>query len=428
MAGGIVIAVAAILVILLLAAFFSAAETAMTAASRARLHRLEQGGNGRAAQVNALLTQRDRLIGALLLGNNVANILSSALATAVLIGLFGEAGIAYATVAMSVLVIVFAEVLPKTYALANAERLALFLVPAVRPVVALFGPITALIRWIVRAGLRLLGVDPDRRSDLITAAEEIKGTIALHAQEGAVVKGERDMLGSILELSSIEISEVMRHRRNVEMINIADPPAEIVEQVLKSPYSRIPVHRGRRDNVIGVLHVKDLLRAMWGQGGVEGLHIEPLLSVPWFVPETTTLKAQLDGFLKKHQQFALVVDEYGALMGIVTLEDILEEIVGEIHDEYDVALQGVRPQADGTYVIDGSVTIRDFNRQFDWKLPDAEATTIAGLVIHEARVIPEPGQKFAFHGFRFEVLRRQRNQITALRMTPPAPTAPAQAT
>jgi Mg2+/Co2+ transporter CorB len=425
MAGTLLISLAAILVILLLAAFFSAAETAMTAASRARLHQLEEGGNPRAALVNQLLAQRDRLIGALLLGNNVANILSSALATAALIGLFGEAGIAYATVAMSVLVIVFAEVLPKTYALANAERLALFLVPLVRPVVAVLGPLTSLVRWTVRGTLRLFRVDPDQVGDAFSAAEEIRGTIALHAQEGGVVKGERDMLGSILELNQVEISEVMKHRRNVEMIDADTAPAKVVEEVLKSPYSRFPVHRGRRDNVIGVLHVKDLLRAVRAQG-VEGIKLDGLLSVPWFVPETTTLKGQLDGFLRKHQQFALVVDEYGALMGIVTLEDILEEIVGEIHDEYDVALQGVRPQADGSYVIDGSVTIRDLNRQFAWRLPDEEATTIAGLVIHEARVIPEPGQKFSFHGFRFEILRRQRNQITAVRVTPPEKTMAAE--
>jgi len=259
-------------------------------------------------------------------------------------------------------------------------------------------------------------VVPARKRGRSRAIEEIRGVIAL---EGGVVKGDRDMLGSILELSEVEVSEVMRHRGLVEMIKIGDPPARIVEQVLASPYSRFPVHRGRRDNVVGVLHVKDLLRAVRREGGAQGLNIEHVLAQPWFVPETTTLKAQLDAFLRKRQQFALVVDEYGALMGIVTLEDILEEIVGDILDEHDVAMAGVRPQPNGSYLVDGTVTIRDLNRQFEWDLPDLEATTIAGLVIHEARVIPEPGQKFAFHGFRFEVMRRHRNQITALRLTPP---------
>jgi len=421
MATQIILSLAAILVILLLSAFFSAAETAMTAASRARLHRLEQGGNARATQVNALLGRRDRLIGALLLGNNVANILSSALATAALISLFGEAGVAYATIGMTVLVVVFAEVLPKTYALSNAERLSLALVPLVRPVVALFGPVTATVQFIVRGTLRAFGVKPNRAVDMASATEEIMGTIDLHAQEGVVVKGQRDMLGSIFDLTNVEVSEVMRHRRTIEMIDADIPTAKIVEQVLASAHSRFPVHRGRRENVIGVLHVKDLLRAVGGQGGAEGLKLETILSPPWFVPETTTLKGQLDAFLRRRQQFALVVDEYGALMGCVTLEDILEEIVGDILDEHDTVLPGVRPQGDGSYVVDGTVTIRDLNRQFDWRLPDEEATTIAGLVIHEAQVIPEPGQTFVFHGLRFEVLRRQRNQITTLRVSPDPP-------
>ena len=278
----------------------------------------------------------------------------------------------------------------------------------------------AVLRRIRRRIERLLvPMRPRARS---RAIKEIRSVIALRTLEGAVVKGERDMLGSILELGEVEVSEVMRHRGVVEMIRLGDPPARIVEQVLASPYSRFPVHRGRRDNVIGVLHVKDLLRAVRREGGAQGLNIEHVLTPPWFVPETTTLKAQLDAFLRKRQQFALVVDEYGALMGIVTLEDILEEIVGDILDEHDVAMPGVRPQPNGSYLVDGTVTIRDLNRQFDWHLPDLEATTIAGLVIHEARVIPEPGQKFAFHGFRFEVMRRHRNQITALRLTPPVRT------
>jgi Mg2+/Co2+ transporter CorB len=419
MASEILLSLAAILVILLLSAFFSGAETAMTAASRARLHQLERGGDPRAGRVTRLIARRARLIGALLLGNTVANILGSALATSALIALVGEAGVAYATVAMTVLVVVFAEVLPKTYALLNADRLALALAPAVSFVVAVFGPVTGTVQWVVNGTLRLFGVDPERRTRIVSAVEEIRGTIELHAQEGTVVKHERDMLGGILALAEVNVSEVMRHRRTVEMVDLEEPPAKIVEQVLASSHSRLPVYRGRPEDVVGVLHVKDLFRAMRKTGGVEGLKLETVIQPPWFVPETTTLKEQLDAFLKKRMPFALVVDEYGALMGIVTLEDILEEIVGDIVDEHDVVLPGVRPQPDGSYVIDGTVTIRDLNRQLDWRLPDEEATTIAGLVIHEARVIPDPGQKFTFHGFRFEVLRRNRNQLTSLKVTPP---------
>jgi Mg2+/Co2+ transporter CorB len=421
MTGALIFSILAIVVLLLLSAFFSGSETALTASSRARIHHLAQRGNRRARTVDMLTDQRDRLIGAILLGNNLVNILASALATSVLIGLVGDAGVAYATVIMTALVLIFAEILPKTYAIHHADRTALAVAPIVRVVVVLLAPITRASQVIVRSLLRLLGADIGKGRSRIAAAEELRGTIDLHSREGQIVKHERDMLGSILDLSELEVSDIMVHRKNMEMIDADQRPGKIVEQVLRSPYTRIPLWRGETENIIGVLHVKDLLRAVQShEGDLDRLKIVDLAAAPWFVPETTTLATQLNAFLRRHSHFAIVVDEYGALMGLVALEDILEEIVGEIEDEHDITVSGVRREPDGSYVVRGSVSIRDLNRRLDWQLPDEEAATVAGLVIHEARVIPEVGQIFTFHGFKFEILRRQRNQVTSLRITPPS--------
>ena len=413
-----------ITVLLVLSAFFSGSETALTAASWPRLHQLARTGDARAQRVNKLRERRDRLIGAILLGNNGLNIAASALATEIMVRAFGKAGVAYATLAMTVIVLIFAEVLPKTYALGHADKVALAVAPAMRVVVVVLSPVTAAVQAVIGGMLRLLGVAAEGEGRAISGHDELRGAIDLHAREGAVVKHERDMLGSILDLADVEVGEVMVHRRNVATIDADQPAARIVEQVVASPYTRLPLWRGEPDSVIGVLHAKDVLRAVLEhRADLDALDITALASPPWFIPETTTLLRQLQAFRRRRTHFALVVDEYGALMGIVTLEDILEEIVGDIADEHDVPVPGVRVGDDGSYTVDGTVTIRDLNREFDWDLPDDEAATIAGLVIHEARRIPEVGQRFAFYGFRFEVLGRQRNQVTSLRITPPEPVA-----
>ncbi len=413
--------IAAIVGLLVLSAFFSGSETALTAASRARLHHLERKGNERARKVGILSEEKDRLIGAILLGNNLVNILASALATSLLIGFFGDPGVAYATVGMTALVLIFAEIMPKTYALRNADRTALFVAPALSVVVALLAPVTRSLQAIVRLFLKLFGVDVGESRELTSAAEEIRSTVNLHSMEGAIVKHERDMIGSILDLADVDLEEIMIHRKNMELINGDDAPSVIVDQVLNSSHTRLPIYRGEVDDIIGVLHAKDVLRAVSSHdGSLDELDIVSVASEPWFVPETTTLREQLNAFRQRRMHFALVVDEYGALMGLVTLEDILEEIVGDIADEHDEVAAGVRAEPDGSYVIDGTMTIRDLNRLFDWPLPDEEAATIAGLVIYAAEIIPDVGQVFTFHGFRFEVMRRQRNQIVKLRVTPPA--------
>jgi Mg2+/Co2+ transporter CorB len=410
----------AIVGLLVLSAFFSGSETALTAASRARIHHLERHGNEAARIVSRLILRRDQLIGAVLLGNNLVNILASSIATSILITFFGDIGVAIATVVMTTLVLIFAEILPKTYAISNADRAALAVAPVIRVLVAVLAPLTRALNAVVRGTLRLFGAGSNSPR-VTTVADEIRSAIELHAREGHMVKHERDMLDSILDLTEVTVEEVMVHRRSMFAINAAEPASSIIDQVLSAPYTRVPLWRDDPDNIVGILHAKDVLRAVTSHtGSLDGLDIVGVASEPWFVPETTSLRDQLNAFRRRRAHVAMVVDEYGSLMGLVTLEDILEDIVGEIADEHDIPAPTVRALGDGSYVVDGAMTIRDLNRLFDWNLPDEEATTVAGLVIYSAQVIPEVGQVFVFNRFRFEILRRQRNQIVSLRVTPPA--------
>ena len=417
------ISLSAIFVLLLLSAFFSGSETALTAASRPAMHQMEQLGDSRARLVNQLHARKERLIGAILLGNNLVNILASAIATSVLITLFGEAGVAYATISMTLLVLIFAEVLPKTYAFKNANQMALTIAPLVNFLVIVLSPVTQTINMLIRFIFHLFRHDFDASEVFGRGDEELRGAIELHDREDVDVKSERAMLRSVLELSEVQVGEVMTHRKHLVAIDVTLPPDEIIREVLESPYTRIPLWRDDPDNIVGILHAKALLRALFGDPEKVNLQSEEdvmrVTSEPWFVPETTTLDDQLEAFRERREHFAFVVDEYGALMGVVTLEDVLEEIVGDISDEHDVAVSGVHVDANGQYVVEGTVTIRDLNRELEWNLPDEEASTVAGLVLHESRRIPEIGQAFMFHGFRFEILRRHRHQITSIRITPP---------
>ncbi len=413
------IVIGSIIALLVLSGFFSGSETALTATSRARMHELERKGNKRASTVKRLVQYPERLIGAILLGNNLVNILASALATTVFLKLFGDAGVVYATLVMTALVLIFSEVMPKTYAITNPDRMALVVAPILRWVVMILAPITAAVQFIVRATLKLLGVNVDNAENVLSAHEELRGVIDLHHLEGSVVKDDRDMLGGILDLRDLEVSDVMVHRTKMQTIEATLPNEEIVDAVLSSGYTRMPVWENEQDNIVGILHAKDVLKGLMDVGGdVKKLDIQELSTKPWFVPDTTSVPDQLDAFLKRKAHFAIAVDEYGEVMGLLTLEDILEEIVGDISDEHDIQTMGVRPQPDGSVTVEGTVAIRDLNRAMDWTLPDEEATTIAGLVIHEAQTIPEIGQAFTFYGFTFEVLRKRRNQLTLLRVRP----------
>jgi Mg2+/Co2+ transporter CorB len=411
----------AVLLCLLVAAYLSAAETAITGASRPRMHRLAQQGNKLAATVNALLDRKDEVVSAILLGNNVVNIFSASLTTAVLTALFGAAGILYSTIAIGVLVVIFGEVMPKTWALLRADRVALMLAPSIVLTVALLGPMARGVAWTSRFFLNLMGVRVDRAADAAEHADLLRGAIELHGhgQEDEAAPAEKAMLRSVLDLGDRTVSDVMTHRGNVVLIDADQPMEAIVAQMLDAPYTRIPVFRNEPDNILGIVHAKDLFRAVKAAGGPATVRIEEVMTPPWFIPESTTLFGQLQAFRARHEHFAIVVDEYGALRGIVTLEDIIEEITGDIEDEHDAIKRGVVRREDGSLLCRGDVPIRDLNREFGWGLPEDVATTIAGLVLHEARRIPEVGQTYAFYGFRFEILKREGTRIAELRILPP---------
>jgi Mg2+/Co2+ transporter CorB len=413
------LALAVILACLLLSFFFAGSETALTAASRASMHRLEKQGDRRAALVRRLVEMRARMIGAVLLGNNAVNIAASSLATGLLLGWFGEVGVAYATAIMTLLIVVFAELLPKTVAFNAPNRVALLVARPMQWTVRVLDPILIGFDWLVRWILRVLGLRLGESKSILSPQEELRGAVDLLHSEGGVERLDRDMFSGLLDLRDLTVSDVMIHRTKMITVCADDPPQDVVKTVLETEVTRVPLWKERPENIIGILHAKDLLRAIQAaDGDLTRIDVTAIARPPWFVPEIRPLSEQLKAFRRRKTPFALVVDEYGEVMGLVTLEDILEEIVGDITDEHDVAVPGVRPQPDGSVNVDGGVPIRDLNRAMEWNLPDDEATTIAGLVIHEARSIPEPGQSFTFHGFRFRVLRRERNRITALRITP----------
>jgi Mg2+/Co2+ transporter CorB len=412
-----------VLACVLLSAFFSGSETALTASSRAAMARLEKHGSTQAGIVNRLLAARERLLGGILIGNNVVNITASTLTAGLLLKWFGQVGVLYATVVMTIVVVIFSEILPKTAAINAPDRLALAVARPMHAVVRLLGPILMGIEALVRWLLQFVGIRVGENQPVLAAHEELRGAVDLLYSEGGFETLTRDMFGGVLDLRDLEVSDVMIHRTKMVMVNADDPPEEIVNAVVAAPVTRLPLWRGTPENIVGMIHARDMLRALHAaEDDPTRVDIAAITSPPWFVPDTTPLYEQLKAFRRRKTPLALVVDEYGVVMGLVTLEDILEEIVGDITDEHDPAVPGVRPQPDGSVNVDGGVAIRDLNRAMDWNLPDDEATTVAGLVIHEAQTIPEPGQTFTFHGLRFRVLRRNRNRITALRIQPLART------
>tara|TARA_R110000850_G_scaffold4156_7_gene19329 strand:+ start:7181 stop:8470 length:1290 start_codon:yes stop_codon:yes gene_type:complete len=413
--------------LLVLSGLFSGSETALTAASRGKLRAQADKGSKGAERALKITEDNERLIGSVLLGNNLVNILATSLATALFTRLLGESGVALATLVMTLLVLIFAEVLPKTYAITNAETAAALVARPISFIVTIFSPMVSAVRFLVRGILRLFGVTIDPDSNILAVREEIDGALQLGRSEGLVEKEDRDRILGALDLRERMVEEVMLHRSGIEMIDAANDPSEILEQILESNHTRLPVYRDDPENIIGVIHAKDLLRAMYKRIGDSERETTPLKDFkiadvamkPYFVPETSTLDEQMRQFLRRRTHFALVVDEYGSLQGLITLEDILEEIVGEITDEFDPdADHGVTKAEDGQYFVDGAMTLRDLNRTTEWDLPDDEANTVAGLVIHEAQMIPTPGQVFLFHGFRFEVTARDGNRITQLKIRP----------
>ena len=407
-----------IFILLILSAFFSGSETALTASTRSRLTGLNIKGKKNAQIAINLLNDKESLIGAILLGNNLVNILASSLATSLLIKMFGDSGVAYAVLIMTVLIVIFAEILPKSYAISNSEKMALTISPIIRPFVFFLSPITWLMEKIVHGILAIFGMNYIKNSRSLSVQDEIRGTVDLHHKEGRLYKFDKDMVKGILDLSVIGIEDVMVHRSNMFTVNIDDDANNIISAVINSPYTRIPVWKNDAENIIGIIHAKNLLRLISTKKNLPILNqdIKKTLLEPWFVPETTTLKEQLQMHLNKRTKLAIIVDEYGALMGMISLEDIIEEIVGDISDEHDVIVKGVDVNSDGSFNINGNVEIRDLNREYGWELPDSEANTISGLIIHESRSFPKPGQKFNYYGFQFEILKTQGNQISLLKV------------
>jgi Mg2+/Co2+ transporter CorB len=406
--------------LLALSAFFTAAEMAIMAAPRAILHQREEQGDPNARLVTALRRDKERLIGGLLVGKYLTSIGAAVLIAGVLVDLLGAPGIAFAAAATIVLLVVFCEILPRTLALRHSVDTALLLAPVVRLCVIVLAPIAAALCWLVTRILRRFGKDPEASAMLLSPIHSLRGAIEVLAREAGDIHQERAMLQSIVELDDVEVSEIMTHRQDVVMIDIDAPMSEILDQIVSSRYTRMPLWRDAPDNIIGILHNKAVLQALRSRkGNLEKSDILSVATPPWFVPDTRSLLHQLEAFRRRRKHFAVVVDEYGAFMGTVTLEDILEEIVGDIADEHDVTTPGISLAPDGTVVVEGTATIRDLNRRFDWTLPDEEAATVAGLVLHESRQIPDIGQTFVFHDFRFEILQRKRNQITLVKIAPP---------
>ena len=414
---GIIILIIVIVLLLMGSAFFSGSETALTAASEARMRALAKRGDKKANAVEKLLARKDRLISSLLIGNNLVNVVGTSLATSLAITYLGESGVVVASLVMTVILVIFAEVMPKTYAVNNADRFALGVSKIVQVLVVLLTPLSWGLERVTRPLTKRNGNDDDDRE------EELRGMIQLHGAEAsdAEAREQSAMLSSVLDLGEVTVDEVMTHRGSVEMIDAESAPEAALRQVMESPYTRHPVYSGKPENIIGVLHVKALLRGLDkaaedAVNGAKTINIAETATAPYFVPETTLLIDQLQAFRNRREHFAIVVDEYGDFRGIITLEDILEEIVGEIDDEHDITLPGLLPQDDGSWIVEGQVTIRDLNRALNWELPDDDAATIAGLILNETRTIPVPGQEFRFHETRFRVLRRDRNKIERIRL------------
>ena len=415
----IIILFIAIIILLVLSAFFSGSETALTASTRSRLTGLGMKGKKNSKVAIALLNKKESLIGAILLGNNLVNILASALATSLLIKLFGNAGVAYAVIIMTILIVIFSEILPKSYAIANAEKLALLVSPIIKPLVFVLAPITWIMEKIVFSILNFIGIKHDRNSRSLSVEDEIRGTVNLHHKEGRLFKLDKDMVTGILDLAEITVEDVMVHRSNIFMVNIDDNPKKIILQVTDSPHTRIPVWKDNNENIIGLIHAKNLLK-MLNEKDREEISREDIknsLIKTWFVPETTSLKDQLQMHLRRKIKLAMVVDEYGALKGMISLEDIIEEIVGDISDEHDIDLSDIIRGKDGSLTVNGATEIRDINRNYGWDLPDEEANTISGLIINESRSFPKKGQIFQFYGFKFEILGIHKNTISKIRIS-----------
>lgn len=406
-------------ILLFLSALFSAAETAFISALPAKIQKLKMEGNKRAIVLSKLKENKERVIGSLLLGFIFINTAATTIASAVIIRLLGDSmeAIAVATALMSTIIIIYCEVLPKTYAVRNAEYLALMIAKPCKWLLKIMFPLVYIVQKIVNFTLWALRL-PNYSSDNLEAFDLLKGEIELHHEKGDVFSEDKYMLGAVLDLGKITVGEIMVYRNDMKTISIDGKATEIVEQIIASPYSRMPVWKENPENIIGIMHIRDMLTLLKEKDceEISIKDIESKLKEPWFIPSTTLLKKQLQAFRETHTHFAIVVDEYGDLKGLVTLEDIVEEVVGQIEDEYDIVPQKFIKNRDGSVSVGGEITVRDINREMNWNLTDMHAATIGGLLFHIAQRVPEAGEVFVVGGYRLRLLNKIANKIIKVRV------------
>ena len=416
------ILVGSIFGLILLSAFFSGAETSLTSASKARMRTLAKSGKKNAIIYEKIFSNKEKLICTILLANNLVNVLASAIATSILIDFFKSDGIAYVTIIMTLMILVFGELIPKTIALFKADTIALFISPVFRFLIIIFYPITSTLNLIVELLLKVIKIQTvnTNKLELQTESEqELRGAIDLHGDDSKESQ-EKEMLKSILDLDDVTVDSIMIPRKNIFSLSLKIKYLELIETIKDNPHSRIPIWDKNTENIVGILQVRQLIGYVNKKNSV--FNIKDFCKKPWFIPESTSLANQLKEFKKRKEHFAIAVDEYGEFLGIVTLEDILEEIVGDIDDELDYlriskTIKGVKRLSNNKYLVRGNVTIRDLNRELSWTLSDKEASTIAGLILYESRSIPNVGQVFLFYEYKFEILEKKNNQITLVRIT-----------
>ena len=408
--------------LILLSAFFSGAETSLTSASKSRMHTLAKSGKKNAIIFEKIFKNKELLICTILLVNNLVNVLASALATSILLELFDADGIIYVTIIMTFMILLFGELLPKTIALLKADSIALKISPIFDILVKILYPITISFNSIVNLLMQILNINSLKSNGLesqIESEEELRGAIDLHG-DNSKVKQEKEMLKSILDLDDVSVDSIMIPRKNIFSLPITITYEELIIRIQNSPHSRVPIWEKNAENIIGVFYVRKLIGHVQSKNTT--FNIMDYCNKPWFIPESSSLAYQLTEFKKRKEHFAIVVDEYGEFLGIVTLEDILEEIVGDIDDELDdmkisKRIKGVKRSSKNNFLVRGNVTIRDLNRELSWRLPDKDASTIAGLILYESRTIPNIGQIFLFYGYKFEILDKKNNQITLLKIS-----------
>jgi len=402
--------------LVLLSAFFSSSETSMMALNRYRLRHLVENKNHGAILVEALLKRPDRLIGLILLGNNLVNIFAASLATVIAIRLIGELGIAVAPILLTLVILIFAEVAPKTLAALYPERIAFPAAYVLTPLGRVLYPFVWVINKIANSLLKLVGVNVEDMEETPLSREELRSVVL---EAGSMIPSRHQkMLLSILDLENITIDEIMVPRVEIDGIDLNDSLAEITEALIQAQHTRLPVYRGNIDDIIGILHVRKIPRFLKVQDK-ENFSIEELESnivEPYFVPLGTPLHTQLVNFQRQKCRIGFVVDEYGNIQGLVTLEDILEEIVGEFTTDLQALNQDIHPQDDGSYIIDGTATLREINRQLDWELPAEGPKTLNGLILEQLESIPEPGTSLRLGNLTMTITQAVDNAVKKVRI------------